>query len=60
MHGGNCCGINGTFTLSVIMHNLDIIKNKRLVAKHLLMNVTKMNAHSNLATFVGALIMVIH
>ena len=39
------------------MHDLDIIKiNKCLVAKILLTNVTKTNEHSNVATFVHALI----
>ena len=39
------------------MHDLDIIKiNECLVAKILLTNVTKTNEHSNVATFVHALI----
>ena len=39
------------------MHDLDIIKiNECLVAKNLLTNVTKTNEHSNVATFVHALI----
>ena len=39
------------------MHDLDIIKIKEcLVAKFLLTNVTKMNEHSNVATFVHALV----
>ena len=41
------------------MHDLDIIKiNKCLVAKTLLTNVTKTNEHSNVATFVCALVCV--
>ena len=39
------------------MHDLDIIKiNECLVAKNLLMNVTKTNEHLNVATFVRALL----
>ena len=39
------------------MHDLDIIKiNGCLVAKNLLTNVTKTNEHSNVATFVHALV----
>ena len=39
------------------MHDLDIIKiNECLVAKKLLTNVTKTNEHSNVATFVRALV----
>ena len=46
------CGVNGTFTLD-LRHNL---KNECLVTKNLLMNVIKMNEHSNVATFVHALL----
>ena len=39
------------------MHDLDIIKiNECLVAKNLLANVIKTNKHSNVATFVHALV----
>ena len=39
------------------MHDLDIIKiNECLVAKNLLANVIKTNEHSNVATFVRALV----
>ena len=49
------CGINGTVNIKV-GHNLCIIKiNKCLVAKNLLMNVTKTNKHLNVTTFVHAL-----
>ena len=41
------------------MHDLDIIKiNECLVAKDLLTNVTKTNEHSNVATFVRALLQI--
>ena len=50
------CGINGTF-YNKFEHNLCIIKiNKCLVAENILMNVTKMNKHLNVTTFVHALI----
>ena len=49
------CRINGTFYIK-FEHNLCIIKiNECLVAKNLLTNVTKMNEHSNVTTFVHAL-----
>ena len=45
----------GTFYIK-FDHNLCIIKiNECLVAKNLLTNVTKMNKHSNVTTFVHAL-----
>ena len=47
----NCLRINETLT-----YNLCIIKiNESLVAKDLLTNITKMNEHSNVTTFVHAL-----
>ena len=50
------CDINGTFYVK-FEHNLCIIKiNECLVAKSLLTNVTKTNEHSNVTTFVHALI----
>ena len=46
-------------TLHKFEHNLCIIKiNECLVAKNLLMNVTKTNEHSNVTTFVHALVRV--
>ena len=49
------CSINGTFYIK-FDHNLCIIKiNECLVAKNLLMNVTKTNEHLNVTTFVHAL-----
>ena len=50
------CDINGTFYIKS-EHNLCIIKiNEYLVAKNLLTNVTKTNEHSNVTTFVHALV----
>ena len=50
------CGSNGTFYIKS-EHNLCIIKiNEYLVAKNLLTNVTKANKHSNVTTFIHALI----
>ena len=50
------CGINGTFYIK-FEHSLCIIKiNECLVAKNLLTNVTKMNEHLNVTTFVHALV----
>ena len=50
------CGINGTFYIK-FEHNLCTIKiNECLVAKNLLMNVTKTNEHLNVTTFVHALV----
>ena len=52
----NICGINGKFYIK-FEHNLCIIKiNECLVAKTLLTNVTKTNEHSNITTFVHALL----
>ena len=49
------CDINGTFYIK-FEHNFCIIKiNECLVAKSLLTNVTKINEHSNVTTFVHAL-----
>ena len=46
-----------TRLLHKTVHDLDIIKiNECLVAKNILTNVTKMNEHSNVATFVRALV----
>ena len=52
------CSIKKTFHIQSV-RDLDIIKiNKCLVAKDLLMYVTKTNEHSNVATFVHALVCV--
>ena len=52
------CGINGTF-YNKFEHNISIIKiNECLVAENIPMNVTKTNEHSNVTTFVHALICV--
>ena len=53
------CHYNGTFYIK-FEHNLYIIKiNECLVAKNLLTNVTKTNKHSNVTTFVHALLCIL-
>ena len=53
-----CC-INGTFYIKY-EHNFGIIKiNECLVVKNLLTNVTKTNEHSNVTTFVHALLCIV-
>ena len=50
------CGINGTFYIK-FEHNLGIVKiNEHLVVKNLLTKFSKTNEHSNVTTFVHALI----
>ena len=50
------CGINGTFYIKSERSLCTIKINECLVAKYLLTNVTKTNEHSNVTTFVHALL----